>query len=283
MDIKTKINEAIKDMATKVSRDTKHIYRHSETGDMYQGVSTVSSIIPKDWLAAWGAKEAVKFLGYSDYPNDTKRAEEIIEKIKQLTPEQLIEFLKEAKGASSRKSKQAMVDGKKGHIWLESYVQAKITAKEPPLLPINTPLERPLSQFLEWEIKEVDYWIASEAIVTRPDKRYGGQLDMIYMSKSGKLCIGDFKFASHIDQEYYLQTAGYAACFEPYGITFDDRVIIRLPKTLEREEWDTKEFKYYKVPNNIEVRIVPTPYIGDREAFFASLIVKSWINYACPK
>lgn len=283
MDIKQKVQDAIKDMKSKIDRDSKHIYRNSETGDMLQGVTTVSSIIPKDWLAAWGAKEAVKFLGYSDYVDDNARKylTDIWEKIKSFkTVQEYHELLKESKGASSRKSKKALVDGTSGHKWLEDYVQAKITAKELPSIPVNTSLERPIKQFLEWENKEVAYWIASEALVNRLDKRYAGQLDAIYMSKFGKLCLCDFKFASNISEEYYLQTAGYRACFEPYDITFDERVIIRLPKTLEREEWNTAEFKYEKVPNNIEVKVVPTPYIGDREAFFAALIVKGWINYA---
>lgn len=282
MDIKQKVQGALADMRSKIDRDPKHIYRNSETGEMLQGVSTVSSIIPKDWLAAWGAKEAVKALGYSDYP-DLTFAIEIFEKIKSCgSVQKYVEILKDAKGAQARKSKKAMIDGTEGHKWLEDYVQAKISAKELPNISTGL-LERPIKQFLEWESQEVDYWIASEALVTRLDKRYAGQLDAIYMSKKGELSLCDFKFASNISEEYYLQTGGYAATFEPYEIIFDKRVIIRLPKTLEKEEWDTKEFKYKMILNNVEIKVVPTPYVGDREAFFAALVVKGWINYACPK
>jgi len=279
MSIKEKVQQAIVDMGRQVERDGKHIYRNPVTGDMYQGVSTVSSIIPKDWLAAWGAKEAVKALGYSDY-KDTKLALEIQEAIKKETLEQYVKRLQEAKGASSRKSKQAMVDGTKGHKWLESFVEARIQGSTLAYsLPMPTEeLKRPLEQFLDWERKNVDYWIASEAFVVNPEKRYAGQLDAIYMSKDGKLCLADFKFASHISEDYWLQTAGYAACFESYGITFDNRVIIRLPKTLEKDEWDTRTFQYYKVPNDIEVHIVPTNYEGDKIAFFHALPLKQWIN-----
>lgn len=277
--MKTKVLLAIADMKLKISRDTKHIYRNNETGEMLQGVSTVSSIIPKDWLAAWGAKEAVKALGYSDY-KDREVAFQMWTKIKGCeNVDSYVNILKEAKGASSRKSKQAMVDGTRGHKWLEDYIESRITNSALLQLPVNTPLERPLTQFLEWEKKEVDYWIASEALVINPEKRYAGQLDAIYMSKTGELTLCDFKFASHISEEYYLQTAGYQACFEPYGINFDKRVIIRLPKTLEMEEWNEKTYTYSKVPNNIETKTVPTLYKGDRDAFFAALIVKGWINY----
>ncbi len=274
--IKQKVIEAIADMSKKIERDFKHIYRNPITGEMYQGVSTVSSIVPKDWLAAWGAKECVKALGYTDYA-DFKLAEEIQTLIKSETIEQYIKRLRDAKGAHARKSKQAMVDGTKGHKWLESLVEARISGANQPLIPTDT-LQRPIKQFLEWEAKEVDYWIASEAYVVRPDKSYAGQLDAIYVNKVGELCLVDFKFASHVSEDYWLQTAGYAACFEPYGIIFDKRVIIRLPKTLDKDEWDTKQFKYYKVPNDIEYHIVPTNYEGDKNAFFHALPLKQWIN-----
>lgn len=277
--IKERILDVIKDMSMKIERDSKHIYRNPETGDMYQGVSTVSSIIPKDWLAQWGAKEAVKFLGYSDY-EDYELANQVWQSIKDCKDvKAYIKILHEAKGASSRKSKKAMVDGTKGHAWLETYVLARINDSMPiPTIPTDT-LQRPIEQFLEWESKEVDYWIASEALVVRPDKFYAGQLDAIYMSKKGELTLCDFKFASHISEEYYLQTGGYAATFEPYGISFDKRAIIRLPKTLEQEEWNPNTFKYTKVPNNIEFKVIPTRYEADRDAFFHALPVKGWINY----
>ncbi len=274
--IKEKIYDAIADMKTKVGRDSKHIYRDTESGLMYQGVSSVSSIVPKDWLAAWGAKEAVKALGYSDY-SDVELALIKWEEIKDCdTVEDYIKILKDAKGASTRKSKKAMVDGTAGHLWLEKLVEARLNGSEVPVIP-NKELERPLEQFLKWEVLNVNHWIASECIVVRPDKSYAGQLDAICMLKNGKLALIDFKFASNISEDYFLQCAGYAACFEPYGILFDTRIIIRLPKTLEKDEW--KDYQYVKVPNDIEVMDVPTSYEIDRDAFFHALYVKGWINY----
>ncbi len=277
--MKDKINAAIKDMGLKIARDDKHIYRNQETGEMYQGVSTVSNIMPKDWLSAWGAKEAVKALGYSDYEGDTQEAEKMLAKIKGLDVKGYLKLLKESKGASGRKSKKAMVDGKEGHAWLESFVQASINSSSLPQIPTGTPLERPLLQFLVWEVNNVKEWIASEALVCRPDKSYAGQLDAICILKTGELALIDFKFASFIDESYYLQTGGYAACFEPYGILFDKRIIIRLPKTLEQDVWNTKMFKYEKRSNDIEAKIVPTRYDADKEVFFHALQTKGWINH----
>jgi hypothetical protein len=280
IDIK-KIHDAVLDMMSKVrfiDDKNQHHYEEIKTGLRLQGVSTVSSIIPKDWLSAWGAKEAVKALGYSDYEGDTALAKEIMEKIIALeTPEEFIAMLKEAKGASGRKSKTALVDGKAGHSWLETYVKAKIRGTELPEVPTGT-LERPINQFLEWEKENIKQWVLSEARVAYPEKGYAGTLDAMSITRADKLAVVDFKFASHISEDYYLQTAGYAATFEPYGIKIDERIIIRLPKTLTIEEYDQVEHKYKMIENNIEVLTVPTSYELDRDTFYHCLPVKSWIN-----
>ena len=278
MPIKEQTQSAILDMMAKVKFDPKaHLYINAETGDWLQGVSTVSSIVPKDWLSAWGAKEAVKFLGYSDYEGDTERAEDILKLLKDIDLPHYQALLKDAKGASARKSKTALVDGTKGHGWLETMVLASIRGQEAPKIPEGT-LERPLTQFVAWAEKEVDYWIASEARVAYPEKGYAGTLDALAMMKTGKLAVIDFKFASHISEDYFLQTAGYQATFEPYEIKFDERIIVRLPKTLEREEYDKITHKYSMIPNDLEVKVVDTEYKLDRDAFFAALVVKRWIN-----
>lgn len=279
MDIKEKIIAAISDMEKKVERDKKHVYRDKEKR-VLQGVSSVSNIVPKDWLSAWGAKEAVKALGYTDYlecVEDLDRAGEIwLEIVNCGSVEEYIKILKKAKGAAAKKSKDALVDGKAGHAWIEEYVKAKIENKPTPEIPKEGFLQRPLTQFVEWAEKYVDYWIASEALICRLDKGYAGQMDAIAMMSNGKLAVVDFKFASHISEDYSLQTAGYQACFEPYDIHFDHRIIVRLPKTLEAEVYE--DYKYKKVPNNIEVKVVSTPYELDRDTFYHALPLKKWIN-----
>ena len=297
MELKEKIQNAVLDMMKKVKFiDEKGEHRYETLDGVWlQGVSTVSSIVPKDWLAAWGAKECVKFLGYSDYEGDVERAREIMKQISECkTAEEYIAILKEAKGASGRKSKTALVDGTAGHLWLQEFLLAdirrlenikryneltkeerqKYNYPEPP----TGNLERPIKQFLDWYYENVDYPILSEARVAYPEKGFAGTLDAMAMMKTGRLALIDFKFASHISEDFYLQTAGYQATLEPYGIKIDDRIIIRLPKTLEREEWDKKEHKYKMVENNLEVEIVKTNYEMDRDTFFHCLPVKKWIN-----
>lgn len=278
-DIASFVRAAVLEMEARVIYDDEsHTYKDRVTGEWYQGVSKVSSIVPKDWLSAWGAKEAVKALGYSDYEGDTALASEILEKARACkTPEEWIAILKDAKGASGRKSKTALIDGKEGHAWLESFVKARIAGLAAPELP-EGPLERPVKQFLAWEKDAVDYWILSEARVCNPEKKYAGTLDALAMMKSGRLALIDFKFASHISEDYHLQTAGYAACFEQYGIDIPDRVILRLPKTDTREEWNPVTHKYSMVPNDLEVFTVDTDYFTDRETFYHALPLKAWIN-----
>lgn len=276
------IQNAVLDMYKKVKFDEdNHIYTETETGKWLQGVSEVSSIVPKDWLSAWGAKECVKFLGYSDYKDDIERAEEVLEIFNDFFEQGDIQgyqlFLKEAKGASYRKSQEALVDGKEGHQYLENYIKAKIRNQSLPDIPSGN-LERPIKQFIEWANKEVDYWILSEARVAYPEKGYAGTLDGLAIMKDGKLAVIDFKFASHISEDYFLQTAGYQHTFDPYGIKIDERIIVRLPKTLYRDEWDKKERTYKQIENTIEVVKVPTDYKEDIEVFLHCLPLKKWIN-----
>jgi len=271
-----KIHEAVLQMMEDVLFDKKkHIYTRVSDGSWLQGVSTVSSIVPKPWLPAWGAKEVVKYLGFSDY-DEFENAEKMLEKIKKMDVDTYFNFLKYAKGASSRKSKDALADGTKGHAWLETYVKARIRNEVLPEIPGGM-LERPINQFLEWE-NNVDYWILSEAQVVSLKHSYAGTLDGLAMMKTGKLALIDFKFASRISEDAYLQTAGYQNCFEEYDIHVDQRIIIRLPKTLTIDLYDKKTRTYSKVENKLEAEIVKTDYNLDRDVFIHCLPLKRWIN-----
>ena len=274
-----KIQDAVLSMMSRVKFcEDGHTYQDQLTGEYLQGVSTVSSIIPKDWLSAWGAKEAVKALGYSDFPDDTETALRVWAQIKECkTVDGYIALLKEAKDASSRKGKTALVDGKAGHLLLEAYVLAKIRGTALPEIPKGT-LYRPITQFIEWEKREVKTWILSEARIAYPAKGYAGTLDAMAIMVDDKLAVVDFKFASHISKDYFLQCAGYQATFEPYDIKVDERIIVRLPKTLTIQEWDKKTHTYSMIENIIEICYVPTNYEMDRDVFFACLPVKRWIN-----
>lgn len=276
-----KINKAVAKMNEDVVFDSKeHRYSRKSDGVWLQGVSTVSNIIPKPWMSAWGGKSCSKFLGYTDYPDnqdDMARASNMFVKIIQGSLVDYLALLKEAKGASSRKSTTAMADGTKGHKILEDRIKAKIAGIELPELPKGL-LGRACEQFVEWEDENVDYWILSEVLVSSPDQFYAGTCDGVFMMKSGKLAVIDFKFSTHISEDAILQTAGYQNCFEKQGIKVDQRIIIRLPKTLKKEEYDKKTRTYSMVANDLEVMVLNDTYEEDRDVFIHCLPVKRWCN-----
>ena len=273
-----RIREAIVDMMNSVEFDQEaHVYKNKKTSKFYAGVSTISDVLPKGWLAAWGGKECAKYLGYSD-DGPTDKTKEMLNLIKELTENGYHNLLKEAKGASSRKSKEALVDGKEGHAWLETYVKAKIKNEKVPDFPIGM-LFRPLSQFVKWAEENVKEWVVSEARIASIEHEFAGTLDAIAIMKSERLALIDFKFATFISDSYSLQTAGYVLPFEYYGIRFDDRIIVRLPKTLTRQEYDKKTRTYKEIPNEIEVHVIDTSYEFDKVTFLAARQLQKWINF----
>lgn len=284
IEFRKKVQNAVLDMMKKVVISQDHVYTRVSDNKFLLGVTSVSGLVPKDWMSAWGAKEAVKALGYSDYPEDTKQAEIMLEKLKKATLSQYLAILKEAKGASSRKSKEAQINGSAGHKWIEDYIRAKIRNESTPKLPDEKDmLARPLNQFVAWEQKNILLWILSEARVCDTGKEYAGTLDALALMKDNTSAIIDAKFSSHISPEYALQLAAYKATFENYGIVIDKRIIIRLPKTLEKDEWDSVNKKYNKIENTIEVKEIDTPYNFDIATFYSAIQVKKWCNYILKK
>jgi len=286
---KETIQKAILGMMSKVKRVPRgnfHSYHRASDNKLLAGVSTVASLVGKDFLVSWGAKEAVKALGYYDKIADEEQKDEQIflesqlNKIKEMEPKAFFRMLQEAKGAHARKSGKAKDIGTEGHAWCEMYVKAKIRGTELPEMPKGD-LERPLKAFVEWEKEHVKEWVASEALVASPDEHeFAGTLDGIaFMKDGGKLALVDFKFSNRISNDYFLQTAGYVLPFEEYGIKFDQRIIVRMPKTEWLPEYDRKTRSYFKVPNNFEAPVVDTDYDFDKRTFLALREAYKWVNF----
>lgn len=280
MDAMTKkIRDAALDMLKKIEyTDSDHSYRRRSDNKLMAGTTSISGMLPKGWLAPWGAKEAVKFLGYED-EGVTSRLEMILGRIKAMDAVGFLKLLSEAKGAHARKNSDAKDYGHEMHEWLEKYVKARIRKEDLPAVPEGE-MERPLKQFTEWESKNVDEWILSEAKVIDEQHEYCGTVDAVARLKDGRLVIIDFKSANFCSDEYNLQLAGYANCFENHGIRFDSRLIVRLPKTLTKQEYDKSTRKYLTVPNDIEVKEIITNYDFDKRTFLALREVFRWTNYA---
>lgn len=286
-DAKTKIQEALVDMAAKLAFDPEaHAYARKSDGKLMAGTTSVTALCDtKEWKAAWGAKMAVKELGYRDEEDgalDLTPCSEMLERLKSLDPAAFHALLAQAKGAAFRRSKEAKLDGQAGHRWVETWVSAAIEGAEKPALP-EGPLNRALAQFTAWAEANVKEWMFSEGLIFDDEHEYGGTADAAAVMADGKLAMIDWKFATAVGADYFVQLAAYCHPFEKYGIKFDARLVVRLPKTETRQVYDRKTRKYSTVPNDIEVIVVPTDYEADRRAFFHARELLKWINYANPK
>ena len=261
-----KIHEAVKDMYSQVSFDEEeHKYTRKSDGKWLAGISSVSDILPKPYLIAWSAKMVTEFL------------QDKQDKIKELSNENYLLLLDEAKNTHRKKSKDALGLGSKGHEFLEKYILAKIRNIELPKLE-NKELERPIQEFIKWEEENIKQWILSEARICDIEEEIAGTLDALAILKDNKLAIIDFKFANQISQSYHLQTAGYSIPFEKYGIQIDDRIVIRLPKTLKKKVYNKQTRKYEEIDNNIEIRRSPFSIEFDKQNFRYARALYKYIN-----
>jgi predicted RecB family nuclease len=257
-----------------------HRYIHPTSGKELMGATSVAGLLPKEWLAAWGAKEAVKKLGFYDLDNDEnkKKLEEVKQSIAEMSVEDYYQLLVEAKKAFSVKSTEAKDLGTEGHELIERYIKWKMGEGEKPEVPENLKFVNELFNWLEENVAE---YIASEAIVCDLDRDIGGKIDFLCKLKDDTdgLTIIDFKFANQIDASYYLQLAGYIHMLKWMGIDVPNwrRLIIRLPKTETIIGY--KDFKYQVMDNLFEVIEPKTDLDYDIETFVYLREVGRWINY----
>jgi hypothetical protein len=248
--------------------DDVHEYRNKE-GKLLAGVSTVSELLPKPWLAAWAANEMEIGL----LPR--------LEEVKKMTQGEWEVALKEAKKAHKVKSEDAKEIGTKVHEYLERYVNFWISGGAESL---TTDLEkeepsiiRPVKEFLKWVEENKVKWLYSELLVGSEKYDVAGRLDAV-AEVNGKLSLIDFKTSNNIYESYYLQPAGYYLCLEEMGLKCEQRIIIRVPKTETKKEYDATQRKKVDVPNNLEVMIVGTPLEFDTETFLHLRTVYKWLN-----
>lgn len=261
-----KIHSAILEMMKDVSFDEEnHQYIRKSDGQFLAGVSSVSDILPKPFLMPWAAKMVVEFL--QDRQTD----------IKEYSESQYLELLNEAKGAYKRKSGEALDLGTEGHSYLESWVLANIRKEKEPILE-NKELERPINEFKKWAEENIKEWILSEARVADVEGGFAGTLDGLAITKDDKLAVIDFKFANQISASYFIQLAGYSLPFAKYGIDIQDRIVVRLPKTLTKKVYDRKTRQYNEVENNIEIGRSPFSMEYDKETFKHARELYKYIN-----
>lgn len=281
--MKEKIKKIAMQMLEEVALNGRHQYIRNIDNKKLAGVTSISGLLPQEWMIAYGAKEAVKALGYfemirgENQSAERERMGNIHRQIAGMNGNEFYDFLHDAKKAPQRKSDKALDDGKRGHEWVELYVKAKIRGEKLPEFPTDW-LGKPLKDFVQWADKNVDEFILSEARLHDADNEYCGTLDILATVK-GKLSIVDAKFANQIGIEYFLQTAGYAAALIKRGIEIQNRIIVRLPKTEFLTGWNKERFCYEKRKNEIEVLEVPTDLQFDTETFLHLRAVEKWLGY----
>jgi len=280
--MREEVIDAVKDMMTKVKRIDKgnsHHYERVDTHKWLAGVTSVTGLLPKDWMPAWGAKEAVKALGYFDKFKDDDHIEDWdylkaqLISIKTMDSNEFFKCLHEAKGAFRRKSKDATDIGQEGHNALEKWVKAHLRKETLPELPdICTPI-------VNWVNENVDEFILSEARICNLDEDYAGTLDVLALMKSGNLAVVDFKFANNISKGWDLQLAAYAKCFSGYGVEVKERHVLRFPKEEFLKVWNKKEWCYEKKKNEFDALSYAEDMSFDYETFCHLRQAYKWINY----
>lgn len=213
--------------------EAAHTYQWE--GIYLPGCTTVTGILPKQWLAAWAAKECVTYiLENGDFTSDQKK------------------IIMDGKGAWRRKSKKAADSGTAAHAHIESYIK---TGTEP-LLFENEDVKNSFNLFLLWLNMNKVEWIESEVVVGSKNHMYAGKFDAT-AKINGKVTLVDFKTSSGIYAEQYYQTGGYQIAYEEMGKTpkIEQRMILWVPKT----------------GSDFEARIVPTPFESDKRVFLAAL------------
>ena len=222
----------------------RHKYRLE--GKACAGVSSISDYRPIPWLKFWSAKMVIEFLS-DKLP---------IVRGKDYTEKEWQELLAEAKKQHTQRSKNALDIGTKVHDWIEQHIKGKD-------LKITAEIKNPIQEFLKFEKEHKVAWILSEQIVSSFQHKVAGRVDSL-AEVNGKITVVDLKTSSHIDEGYFLQTAGYQMCLEEMGVKVEQRIILRLPKT----EGD-----------KFEAVLVETDYEMDKKAFLNLRYAWQWANY----
>ena len=267
-----------------VSLDGRHQYR-DKNDKLLAGVTTVSGMLKQDWAIPYGAKEAVKALGYFEKIDgeenlaEWERLQEIQKKITDFTPFKFWDFLHESKSAYAKKSKEAKQVGTDGHQWVEDYVKAVIRQEPIPDYPKDF-LEAPLKELVLWFNENVKEFILSESRLRDEKNEVAGTLDILALMNDDTYAVIDVKFANNLGVEYYLQTAEYAKMLIDNGVPVTRRILLRIPKTEYLTKFDDKKWVYVKVENKFEVHEIKTDLNFDVEAFLHLREAFKWLNYA---
>lgn len=212
-------------------------HRYKLDGIPAPGCTTITGILPKDWMPGWVAKEVVSAVLASFNGGLTKEQEaKIIE----------------CKKSWRVRAATAADHGTRAHSCFEQWILNR-------KLPEATESKEVLNAFTLFlrftEENEIE-WLENEVVVGSKEFMFCGKFDAT-AKVNGKVTLIDFKTSSDIFAEHYYQTAGYQLAYAEMekkpGI--EQRMILWVPKT----------------GNEFKAEIVPTPYEMDRLLFLSAL------------
>ena len=244
---KEEIQKRLKEISDQIEyADDNHSYKRKSDGKYLHGVSSVVAQINKPYLVPWASKENYNYM-MANWDLKKKYAQK-----------EKGELLYRAKNAYKEKSDVAKTLGKDLHTLAEKYIKLIIAEKKGVLKTTSKEMKHGLEQFLKWNKETKVDWIASEGLVFSNYYDTAGTFDGLgYIN--GHLTLIDIKVAKIIGEDYFLQLAGYQMMLEEWGIEPIQRLIIQVPKEVD------------KFLNQI---VVPTPYELDRRAFLGALEIK---------
>lgn len=245
-----------------------HPGRHFYTADGQPliGVTTILGVISKEFLTAWASKEAVKFLGYYDRetwtptgyipaPEQDKidgldKLENALLKMQGMDAETYWKLLKEAKGAHTRKKKDAADIGTNVHAFIEAYIKG-----EKPEKPTESRELAGVDAFLRWVDGNTVEFVSSEHMVYSKEHGYAGTLDWT-AKVNGRYMLGDTKTSSMIDGGMGYQLALYrnADVEESGHDPYQGQIIVNCRKTGELE---VREFSEYQEDLKAALACIP--------------------------
>lgn len=165
-------------------------------------VTTVMGVMDKPQLVQWSANMT------NDYwIKELSEAEKIDEVL-------LHRLSKEAPLAWKMKRDAAGDMGTLVHLWIEEYIKWKLGKGEKPDLPENPILNKSAVKFLSWAKAEGITFTDTERKIYSFKHNIAGTCDFLYVTKDGKLGIGDIKTSKGIYISYYYQVAAYRYMLE---------------------------------------------------------------------
>lgn len=197
----------------RIDEEGRHLYTVNGSDTSFPGVTTILSVVGKDALVPWAAKESVDYVfnrlakvkGY-------KLTERFMERLQSRAKKQP-RFAKERAGRN----------GTQAHNAFDAYIN------DQPAGPGNTPFWESFQYWLEKEKLRI---VIGDTKVASLVYQFGGSIDVLLADENNKLIIGDFKTSKGLYDAYAYQISAYCQAFrETYGLDYiPEGVVVRFVK-----------------------------------------------------